>query len=85
MRPGPGASATAAKPSWPFPSDDPYRICAAMRAEHPVQWSDDVGAWLVLSRAEALTVLRHPEWSADPGTTRSFSPVSVATVPPWDW
>jgi cytochrome P450 len=66
MRPGPGASATAAKPSWPFPSDDPYRIYAAMRAEHPVQWSDDVGAWLVLSRAEALTVLRHPEWSADP-------------------
>jgi cytochrome P450 len=66
MRPGPGASATAAKPPWPFPSDDPYRIYAAMRAEHPVQWSDHIGAWLVLSHAEALTVLRHPEWSADP-------------------
>src|SRR5215472_17503327 len=65
MRPGPGASA-AAKPSWPFPSGDPYRIYAAMRAEHPVQWSDDIGAWLVLSHAEALTVLRGPQWSADP-------------------
>src|SRR5215831_13087594 len=65
MRPGPGAGA-AAKPSWPFPSGDPYRIYAAMRAEHPVQWSDDIGAWLVLSHAEALTVLRDPEWSADP-------------------
>ncbi len=28
MRPGPGATATAAKPSWPFPPDDPYRIYA---------------------------------------------------------
>jgi hypothetical protein len=56
-----------------------------MRAEHPVQWSDDVGAWLVLSRAEALTVLRHRNGQRTPGTTRSFSPVSVATVPPWDW
>ena len=65
MRPGPGASA-AAKPSWPFPSGDPYRIYAAMRAEHPVQWSEDIGAWLVLSHAEALTVLRDPQWSADP-------------------
>jgi cytochrome P450 len=67
MRPGPGVTAAAAiKPSWPFPPDDPYRVYAAMRAEHPVRWSDDVGAWLVLSYQEALTVLRGPGWSADP-------------------
>src|SRR5260370_38547644 len=66
MSPGPGPSATAAKPSCPFPSDDPYRIYAAMRAEHPVQGSDATGAWLVLSHAEAPTALRHPEGSAAP-------------------
>jgi len=67
MRPGLVASAaTATKPSWPFPPDDPYRGYAAMRAEKPVHWSDDIGAWLVLSHAEALTVLRGPQWSADP-------------------
>ena len=67
MRPGPGVTAAAAiKPSRPFPPDDPYRSYAAMRAEQPVQWSDDVGAWLVLSYQEALRVLRGPDWSADP-------------------
>lgn len=66
MRPGPDVAAAAIRPSWPFPPDDPYRIYAAMRAEHPVRWSDDIGAWLVLSYQEAVTVLRGPEWSADP-------------------
>src|SRR5215472_8336317 len=67
MRPAPAARTVAATmPSWPFPPDDPYPIYAAMRAEKPVQWSDDIGAWLVLSHAEALAVLRSPEWSADP-------------------
>ena len=67
MRPGPGATAAAAiNPSWPFPPDNPYRSYAAMRADKPVHWSDDIGAWLVLSYQEALTVLRGPQWSADP-------------------
>jgi cytochrome P450 len=67
MRPATAASTvTASVPWWPFPPGDPYPIYAAMRAEKPVQWSDDVGAWLVMSHAEALTVLRGQEWSADP-------------------
>jgi cytochrome P450 len=56
----------ADSPAWPFPLDDPYPAYARARDESPVQWSDQVGAWLVLSHAEAIEVLRSEAWSADP-------------------
>ncbi|MDQ2728805.1 MAG: cytochrome P450 [Actinomycetota bacterium] len=52
--------------AWPFPLDDPYPAYAAMRSKDPVQWSDELTAWLVLSHQHAMAVLRGPGWSADP-------------------
>lgn len=45
--------------------EDPYRAYAAARAEAPIAWNEELGAWLVLSHAGALDVLRSPAWSAD--------------------
>lgn len=53
-------------PAWPFPLDDPYPAYAEARAESSVQWNEKLGAWLVLSHAEAIEVLRSEVWSADP-------------------
>lgn len=55
-----------ANPTWPFPTDDPYPAYARAREEAAVGWSEDLGAWLVLSYAGAVEVLRSPSWSADP-------------------
>lgn len=56
----------ADRPTWPFPLDDPYPAYATARRESAVQWSDELGAWLVLAHAEAIGVLRSEVWSADP-------------------
>lgn len=52
--------------AWPFPSEDPYPAYHAARAHAPVQWSERLGAYLVLSHDHATAVLRGPEWSSDP-------------------
>jgi cytochrome P450 len=59
-------------PAWPFPLDDPYPAYARARDESRVQWSDQLGAWLVLSYAEAVEVLRSEMWSADPRRSPSL-------------
>ncbi|HET6873765.1 MAG TPA: cytochrome P450 [Acidimicrobiales bacterium] len=60
--------APATPPTWPFPIDDPYPAYARARAGFPagVGWSDELGAWLVLSHAGVNEVLRSEAWSADP-------------------
>lgn len=65
-RPSDHTAAAVATPAWPFPLDDPYPAFARAREESPVQWSDELGAWLVLSHAGAIEVLRSEAWSADP-------------------
>lgn len=52
--------------AWPFPAADPYPAYHAARAEAPVQFSEELGAHLVLSHEHATAVLRNPEWSSDP-------------------
>jgi cytochrome P450 len=52
--------------AWPFPVEDPYPAYHAARALAPVQWSEPLGAYLVLSYEHAAAVLRGPEWSSDP-------------------
>ncbi len=51
---------------WPFPTEDPYAAYRTARARAPVQWSERLGAHLVLSHEHAAAVLRGPEWSSDP-------------------
>lgn len=68
MAPDPAADRAAAArdlPTWPFPPDDPYPAYREMREAGGVQWSHAMGAWLVLSYAEAIDVLLGPDWSAD--------------------
>jgi cytochrome P450 len=69
-----------ATPTWPFPVDDPYPAYARARAASPagVGWSDDLGAWLVLSHAGVTEVLRSEAWSADP----QRSPEMMARLAP---
>lgn len=52
--------------AWPFPTEDPYPAYHAARAQAPVQWNEQLGAYLVLSYEHASAVLRGPEWSSDP-------------------
>ena len=52
--------------AWPFPTEDPYPAYHAARARAPVQWNEQLGAYLVLSYEHAAAVLRGPEWSSDP-------------------
>jgi cytochrome P450 len=52
--------------AWPFPTEAPYPAYRAARARAPVQWSEQLGAHLVLSHEHAAAVLRSPEWSSDP-------------------
>jgi cytochrome P450 len=52
--------------AWPFPPADPYPAYHAARGEAPVQWSEALGAHLVLSHEHATAVLHKPEWSSDP-------------------
>ncbi len=52
--------------AWPFPTEDPYPAYHAARARAAVQWSEQLGAHLVLSHEHAAAVLRSPEWSSDP-------------------
>lgn len=61
-----GSPAVAATPTWPFPVDDPYPAYARARTESPMAWSEELGAWLVLSHAAATDVLHSDAWSADP-------------------
>jgi cytochrome P450 len=58
-------AAASFQPTWPFPVQDPYPAYSRARAEQAVRWSDDHGAWLVLSHADAHDVLRSDIWSAD--------------------
>lgn len=61
------SSGVAAKqPVWPFPADDPYPAYERARERGAVHFDDDLGAWLVLSHADALAVLGGGPWSADP-------------------
>ena len=52
--------------AWPFPTEDPYPVYHAARAQAAVQWNEQLGAHLVLSHDHATAVLRGPEWSSDP-------------------
>lgn len=52
--------------AWPFADVDPYPAYHDARARAPVQWSEALGAHLVLSYEHAVAVLRGPEWSSDP-------------------
>jgi hypothetical protein len=69
VKPGVPAPGRAA---WPFPADDPYPTYHRARAEDPVQWSDALGGWLVLSHRQAEEVLRGPQWSSDARANPSF-------------
>lgn len=51
---------------WPFPLDDPYPAYEEAREGGSVQFHDGLGGWLVLSQAEARSVLSGSGWSADP-------------------
>jgi cytochrome P450 len=62
--------------AWPFPTDDPYPAYHAAREQAPVQWSERLGAHLVLSSEHAVAVLRDPRWSSDP----SNSPQMLASM-----
>jgi cytochrome P450 len=52
--------------AWPFPCEDPYPAYQAAREQAPVQWNEQLGAYLVLSHEHATAILRSPEWSSDP-------------------
>lgn len=52
--------------AWPFPAEDPYPAYHAARALAPVQWSEPLGAHLILSHEHAAAVLRSADWSSDP-------------------
>jgi cytochrome P450 len=52
--------------AWPFPTEDLYPAYHAARERAPVQWSEGLGAHLVLSHEHATAVLRSPQWSSDP-------------------
>jgi cytochrome P450 len=52
--------------AWPFPTEDPYSVYHAARAQAPVQWNEQLGVHLVLSYEHAASVLRSSEWSSDP-------------------
>ena len=52
--------------AWPFPMADPYPAYRAARERAPVQWSERLGAYLVLSYDHAAAVLRGAEWIVDP-------------------
>jgi cytochrome P450 len=52
--------------AWPFTAEDPYPAYHAARALAPVQWSEPLGAHLVLSHEHAAAVLRGSDWSSDP-------------------
>jgi cytochrome P450 len=58
---------TAAR--WPLPLDNPYPELGRFRESAPVHWLSDLDAYLVVSHAAAMGVLRGAEWSSDP--TRS--------------
>ncbi len=55
--------------AWPFPTEDPYPAYHAARAQAPIQWSEQLGAYLILSYDHAAAVLRDPTWSSDPRTS----------------
>lgn len=55
--------------AWPFPTEDPYPAYHAARAQAPIQWSEQLGAYLILSYDHAAAVLRDPMWSSDPRTS----------------
>jgi cytochrome P450 len=55
--------------AWPFPAEDPYATYRAARERASVQWSEQLGAHLVLSHEHAAAVLKSPEWSSDPSNS----------------
>jgi len=71
-------------PEWPFPMHDPYPAYRAARERAPVQYSQDLGAVLVLSRSAATSVLRDPAWSSDPrNDAQTMTGVGAGTAEGW--
>jgi cytochrome P450 len=52
--------------AWPFGFEDPYPDYRTAREQAPVQWNEEVGAYLILSHEHAAAVLRGKDWSSDP-------------------
>ncbi|MGH2903778.1 MAG: cytochrome P450 [Solirubrobacteraceae bacterium] len=52
--------------AWPFAPEDPYPSYHAARARAPIQWDEQLGAYLVLSHEHATEILRDSVWSSDP-------------------
>jgi cytochrome P450 len=49
---------------------DPHPIYARIRAEDPVHWSDELGAWIVTRHADVIAGLRDPRLSANRNVAR---------------
>jgi len=52
--------------AWPFEAENPYPAYRTAREKAPVQWSERVGAHLILSHEHAAAVMRSKDWSSDP-------------------
>jgi len=56
--------------AWPFPPEDPYPAYREAREAAPVQWNEDLAAYLILAHAPAEQILRDADrWSSDPSNS----------------
>src|SRR5262245_35443237 len=76
----PGASKVPYSPFSPEVRADPYPFYATLRAQAPVTFVPDVGAWAVARHEDVLFVLSHPElFSSDAMRT-----MLISSKPPTD-
>lgn len=68
------------RPYSPRMREDPYRAYAKLREERPVEWMPvaDTGYWAVSRYADAMTVLRSPDFGAGAAHLDAFESVFAA-------